>query len=231
LVVLQTTTVEILPRFSPACGGWSFSQSDPGFFMAAAQCGRVVSFNLAPRAGTTGSCRVDVAVEGVRADGTRLSFPGVMLLGAVPEPDRPLCLLSGTGTDARGRKMITIKAQGAKSGLAGINVVKWQNASVRLPAFEPGGTGPEYVTSTKLDPSLSSSTELDVIDAAGNVRRCDPLHVVLDRQTGRPVTETFTGIPQAERYLSVHNGNPGVTNLKVEINGQKLQLGGLKPGG
>jgi hypothetical protein len=226
----EDLNMEILPRFSPACGGWSFSQSDPGFFMAAAQCGRVVTFNLAPRPGTTGSCKVDVAVEGVRPDGSRLSFPGVTLLGAVPEPEHPLCVLSGTSTDARGRKLITIKAQDTKSGLAGINVVKWQNASVRLPAFEPGGTGAVYVTSTKLDQSLSSSTELDIIDAAGNVKRCDPLHVILDRQTGNPVTETFTGIPQAERYLSVHNGSPGVTNLRVEVNGQQFQVGGLKPG-
>lgn len=226
----EDLTMEILPRFSPACGGWSFSQSDPRFFMAVAQCGRVVNFSLTPGPGTTASCRVDVAVEGVRPDGSRLSFPGVTLLGAVPEPDRPLCVLSGTGTDARGRKMITIKAQDAKSGLAGINVVKWQNSSVRLPVLVPGGTGAVYVTSTKLDQSLSSSTELDVIDAAGNVRRCDPLHVVLDRQTGKPVTETFTGIPQAERYLSVHNGNPGVTDLRVEANGRKFQVGGLKAG-
>lgn len=226
----EDLTMEILPRFSPACGGWSFSQSDPRFFMAVAQCGRVVNFSLTPGPGTTASCRVDVAVEGVRPDGSRLSFPGVTLLGAVPEPDRPLCVLSGTGTDERGRKMITIKAQDTKSGLAGINVVKWQNSSVRLPVLEPGGTGAVYVTSTKLDQNLSSSTELDVIDAAGNVRRCDPLHVVLDRQNGKPVTETFTGIPQAERYLSVHNGSPGVTNLSVEVNGKKFQLGGLKPG-
>jgi hypothetical protein len=76
----------------------------------------------------------------------------------------------------------------------------------------------------------SGGPATDIINAAGNVKRCDPLHVILDRQTGKPVTETFTEIPQAERYLSVHNGSPGVTNLSVEVYGKKFQLGGLKPG-
>lgn len=220
--------MEILPEFSPACSGWSFAQSAAGFPLGATGCGKVVELSLTPGAGTTASCKVEVAVEGVRPDHGRLVFNGVTLVGVVPEPDPPQCALAGVGTDALGRKFIMIHTRDLRSGLAAVNVVKSQNAEVLTPVFEVGSQEPLTITSTKLDPGQSSTTELEVFDAAGNAVRCDPVLVEIGRTAGKPVTETFTGIPQAEHFLTIRNGNPGLTTLAIAVNGRKYQLGGLR---
>ena len=65
---------------------------------------------------------------------------------------------------------------------------------------------------------------------AGNVTICDPVDLTVGRDPGKPATATFTGIPQAESKIAITNGAPGLTNLRITVNGWPFQVAGLKAG-
>lgn len=50
------------------------------------------------------------------------------------------------------------------------------------------------------------------------------------RDTGKPVAHAFTGISEAESKVTVYNGNPGLTNVAVNVNEKRLEVAGLKDG-
>jgi hypothetical protein len=91
-------------------------------------------------------------------------------------------------------------------------------------------TVPLTVVGTKIDQSKSSRLELLVTDLAGNETACDPVFTEVVRETGRPERHVYTGIPAAERFVTVLNGDPGLGALAVEVNGRKFQMTGLRPG-
>jgi hypothetical protein len=118
----------------------------------------------------------------------------------------------------------------APLGLEGIDVLKAVNASLSLPPFALGFADPLSVRATKLDLALSAQVELRVRDVTGDAVTCDPVLVTVSRSPGAPVSVTLTGVPQAEHTLDVSNGVPGLTNLRVEVNGRRWELAGLKDG-
>jgi hypothetical protein len=54
--------------------------------------------------------------------------------------------------------------------------------------------------------------------------------LTVNRDTGQPATATFSGIPQAESKIRITNGDPGLTNLRIVVNGWQFQVAGLKAG-
>ncbi|MDQ3686033.1 MAG: hypothetical protein M3430_10600, partial [Acidobacteriota bacterium] len=56
-----------------------------------------------------------------------------------------------------------------------------------------------------------------------------PLHrtSVLIRTTGEPEGKTFINISQAESTVKVVNGNPGLRNLEITVNGTVFRVAGL----
>jgi hypothetical protein len=92
------------------------------------------------------------------------------------------------------------------------------------------------VTATKINQALSATVKLEVCPGcgcptcAGPCVICDPVLLEVSRDPGKPTTHTFTGLPQAEHHIHVTNAAPGVTNLRVAVNGRNFQLGGLKDG-
>ena len=222
--------VEILTDFDPKCGGWSFSQSHSGFPMGAAVCPVPVSFSLTPLAGTTGSCRVGVRVEGVQPGGARIPLGGGILVGVVPETVKPLCGEPAIGTDPSGRRNVTVSLRDTGSGIVQVNVLKAQNLDVPIPPFVEGTQDPVVVTGTKVVNGVSGILELEIYDASGNVTSCDPLLIEASRTTGKPETQTFTGIPSTEHRLTLSNGTPGITHLQLEVNGTRFQINDLAPG-
>lgn len=141
----------------------------------------------------------------------------------------PACTFAGTGTDPQGRKVIDIKTQDTGSGLASITVLKQVNSQVPIPSFTVGTTDPVVVRATKLDQTKPSQVQLRVTDVAGNATTCDPVHLLLIREAGQPVTETLTGMPAAEDTVTISNGSPGLSQLVVVVNGVRFRAVALKP--
>jgi 6-phosphogluconolactonase (cycloisomerase 2 family) len=127
-------------------------------------------------------------------------------------------------------KRLQITTQDTGSGIQSVQVLQSTNAVTVVPGFAIGTTNPLIITATTLDQTQSSVIQIRVTDVAGNVTLCDPVDLSLDRQTGKPVTETLTGIPQQEDQVTIFNGSPGINNIRIEVNGKKFQVAGLKDG-
>jgi hypothetical protein len=124
---------------------------------------------------------------------------------------------------------LTVYVQ-ALFGLRSIEPTKSVNASVFVPPFTVGTPDPVSVTATKIDLSQSAQVELRVTDMIGTTVACDPVLVTVSRATGAPSPMTLTGLPQVESRISVSNGTPGLTTLRVEVNGRSWQLAGMQDG-
>jgi hypothetical protein len=73
--------------------------------------------------------------------------------------------------------------------------------------------------------------QLEVVDVEGNVTRCDPVIATLRIPDGAAsVRAPFRDIPAAERFLTVQNGEPGLTRLRVRVNGAAFAVVELGPG-
>ena len=104
------------------------------------------------------------------------------------------------------------------------------NATINIPAFTPGTTAAVLVVATKLDPARRSRVQLEVTDVAGNVTQCDPVLATLRiPEAGGAVRKQFGNIPVQERFLTIQNGAPGLTSLRVRVNGSLYELVALAP--
>jgi hypothetical protein len=151
----------------------------------------------------------------------------------VGETTPPTCAL--TATRLRPPMQIDVTVQDASSGLASVVVTTASNLTVVwAPPWTPGATYPVIYTATKINQSLSSTLGLRVTDVAGNVTACDAVDLTIGlsvrRATGKPTTVTLTGIPRAENMITIANGTPGLTNLRITVNGTEFQVDGLKGG-
>jgi len=123
---------------------------------------------------------------------------------------------------------IEVFTEDNESGLASINILQDDNATVTIPSFNAGTTDPVIVIGDKDDETLVSQIMLEVKDRAGNSTICDPIITLEIRETGKPVSHTFNGIPQVESKINVKNGDPGIKNLEIVVNGNKHNVAGLK---
>lgn len=222
--------VEILTDFGPSCGGWTFHQSHTNFPLPAVACPVPLSFSLTPMPGITGSCRVVVRVEGVDQDGSRIDLGGGKLFGYVPESFKPSCSNPVLGTNSSGMRTMSVTVQDVLTGLIQVNVLRFQNLHFSIPSFQEGTTDPVTVTWTKIANSLNAVGEAEFFDGGNNSALCDPVLLEIDRAAGKPSTVTLTEIPEAEHSLTVSNGDPGITNLTVVVNGKRFQVAGLATG-
>lgn len=169
-----------------------------------------------------------VRVERLDGWGGEAFASGVMdfLIGL--DTGRPLCrlerVLAGPPTQ------LQISVHDPRSGIAGIQVLQSTNATVEIPPFIRDTTRPLTVVAKKIDQSRSARVELRVTDIAGNATQCDPVLTEEIRETGPPETSTYTGIPPEERFVTVSNGDPGLKGLRIEVNGRKFEMSGLRPG-
>lgn len=154
------------------------------------------------------------------------STPMDFLLGL--DSVRPVCVMESTTAGPPTR--INVRIQDLRSGLASVQVLESANATVNTPAITPGWTGPLTVVGTKIDQSKAARIRLRIFDQAGNSTDCDPVLTQVVRETGKPESQTFTGIPPEERAVTVLNGNPGLRTLDVEVNGWRFHLTGLGDG-
>ena len=157
---------------------------------------------------------------------TRVPVPAAGGTGGETTP--PVCVLnamrSGPPTQS------DIKVQDGGSGIASIVVNQSTNADTPVPPFTVGTNDPLIITATKIDQSQRSQVELTVTDVAGNVTVCDPILALLVRDPGKQEVQTFNNVAGAEHVLTIYNGNPGVANLEVWVNGKKEKIKGLRSG-
>lgn len=124
---------------------------------------------------------------------------------------------------------IVVEAQDG-DGLAVISVLDSQNAQTIVPSFSPGTTESVLIRSTKIDPSFGSRVSLLVIDSGcpcAAARICDPLLTTVLRATGRPVSESYSGLPQEEDTVTIVNGRPGLNHLDIYVNGIRFRVNDL----
>ncbi len=139
----------------------------------------------------------------------------------VKDNTTPDCQL--TAVIAGPPKQLQITAQDTGSGISTITVLTATNVTVSIPPFAVGTTSPVVVTATKINQALSSTVRLEVKDVANNVTVCDPVFTLVVREEGKPVTQTFTGLPQAESKVKIVNGDPGLAKLNITVNGKKFK--------
>lgn len=148
--------------------------------------------------------------------------------GSCPDLTPPTCALiarrSGPPVE------IDIQAQDMGVGLAKIELVLAENASVSIPAFDSATRDPAVVTATKLDPDSPSRVELRILDLSGNSTTCDPVLTQIIRATGKPMSETYANLPAAEDTVTIDNGSPGLSKLEIMMNGQTFLVKGLRDG-
>lgn len=139
-------------------------------------------------------------------------------------PSCPTVVISGPPAQA----VTTFQDTG--SGLVSLVVTRSENADTVVPPFIPGTTEPVTVTSTKIDQTQRARIEIIATDGAGNVAICDPIHLIVVRDSGKPVEEINTDVPRAEDKVTIRNGNPGLSNLDILVNGVRFKVTGLKSG-
>lgn len=140
----------------------------------------------------------------------------------------PICRLAGSSSGPPAS--ITVHTEDDESGLGAINILEATNADVDIPPFTPGTNDPVIVKATKIDQSQRSVVQLRVFDVAGNSVTCDPVITLVIRENGKPVTQAFNDIPQAESKVQILNGSPGLKSLLVTVNGVRYRVDGLKDG-
>lgn len=124
-----------------------------------------------------------------------------------------------------------IFVQDAEAGLSEIQVLQQTNATVFVPSSARGGyKGSVIVVGTKIDQSQPAQIRLRVRDLAGNVTECDPVLTGEARAAGRPESHVFSGIPPEEHVVTVFNGDPGLLQIHIDVNGRKFTVAGLRAG-
>lgn len=145
-----------------------------------------------------------------------------------PDLTKPICrmIAKRSGPPAQ----IDIETQDLGIGLASIEVLIAENASVPIPAFSSGTQDPVVVTATKIDQEVASRVVLRVLDVSGNATTCDPVLTHVVRATGKPKSEVYSDLPAEEDTVTIENGTPGLRKLEILVNNQEFRLKDLADG-
>ncbi len=125
---------------------------------------------------------------------------------------------------------IDITVQDAGSGLREVCAARTDNAAIVASELGGNSTSPVVITATKIDATKTSYVEIDAEDEAGNLVTCDPVLAEIVRGRGRTKQASYSALDSAEHFVTVENGEPGLDNLEVEVNGVDFHLPGLRAG-
>jgi hypothetical protein len=103
--------------------------------------------------------------------------------------------------------------------------------------LNPSGLGPvnppkpfTIVSAYKSDNTERAWIVLRVRDCCLNETTCDPVLTSVVRAEGKPVVDTYSEIPQAEGFITIVNGTPGLRRIVAIVNGERFSRQGLKDG-
>jgi hypothetical protein len=94
--------------------------------------------------------------------------------------------------------------------------------------FSSGGRPQFQDILTKSNHLAEATFDIKISLVDGSVCLLDPLMATLTINTGHIGVETFSNIPQTEHFINVTNGNPGLKQVAIHVNGKpykNLQLG------
>lgn len=111
--------------------------------------------------------------------------------------------------------------------LGGLGSVLDDGSKVTLPV----GTVKVVMVGSKVGAGRASCNARAFDMCGFNSTTIDPVNTQITVTGLDPIVETFPGIPSAEHFVSVQNGRPGLTQLKVLVNGRAFVLAGLQSGG
>jgi N-acetylneuraminic acid mutarotase len=139
----------------------------------------------------------------------------------------PTCLVAALIPGPPTQLQVAVEAEG---GLASLVVTEASNASVIVQTFSPGTTDTVLVTATKLDQTTGSSVTFEATDQAGATTDCDPALLSVGREAGLPRSVTLHHVARAESWVMIRNGTPGVTELRLRVNGHSFVMDKLTDG-
>ena len=123
----------------------------------------------------------------VMASMVMAAFP-LSTFGGIPEDTTPPeCLLE---SDPPG-----FSVQDDESGLAAINVIVADNATVNIPPFTPGTNDPVIVEVTQIDPSMETMVRIESFDVNGNSTICDLILPATEPTPPCSTQVTFVPLP------------------------------------
>ena len=111
-----------------------------------------------------------------------------------------------------------VEVEDVGGGLKEINVLVADNATVDVPAFAVGTNDVVTVVGSKIDASERATITIEAMDnsEAMNRSECDPVLVSLTSQGPTvPSRQTFSGIPGADRYLTLYSDGPAFSLVTV----------------
>jgi hypothetical protein len=191
--------------------------ADAGIVVAGTGSSR--NLQVTPVAGASGTTTITVTVTDAGGASASSSF----VLTVVADTTPVACKITFVGGTPR---RVEVTATDAGSGLARIEVTTAVNIVVPVtmsPAdWAVGTTSPVVITATKVDQTKPAQVAYVVTDRSGNRSSCDPVFLDVDREPGKPVTTTVGGVPAVEHLVTVTNASPGITTLKIEVNGVRF---------
>jgi hypothetical protein len=223
-VALAGVAVSVGDVETPAASlGVSASSSNPAVVADAgivvAGTGSSRNLQVTPVAGASGTTTITVTVTDAGGASASSSF----VLTVVADTTPVACKITFVGGTPR---RVEVTATDAGSGLARIEVTTAVNIVVPVtmsPAdWAVGTTSPVVITATKVDQTKPAQVAYVVTDRSGNRSSCDPVFLDVDREPGKPVTTTVGGVPAVEHLVTVTNASPGITTLKIEVNGVRF---------
>ena len=134
------------------------------------------------------------------------------------EATKPSCALTEMGTNSAGESFIEITERDTDGGLESIEVLTAENSEVSIPPIPGGTTDPVVVTATNINQALPSKVELEIIDAAANIKQCEAVMTTLKVTKDLRTSQTFTGIPKENSFVNIQNGNPGLREVFLIAN-------------
>ncbi len=119
---------------------------------------------------------------------------------------------------------VTMTFRDSGSGIARFEIVQAVNLTIKLPTFTAPSPGPLVVTGTRINERKSDGMTIRAIDAAGNQMLCDPVSTTVTRLRHDKGVQTFSGISDAEHFVTIENDSPGLRRLDVIVNGQTFKV-------
>jgi hypothetical protein len=126
-------------------------------------------------------------------------------------------------------KQLIVTMQDAASGLQSIQLAAAVNTILSIPSFAIGATTPVIVTATKVNQSQGSEVSFIVTNTAGKTTSCDPVDFTAQIEN-RMETHVFRSLSNAEHYVRIVNGTPGLRRIAFRVNGTLLPESHLADG-
>jgi hypothetical protein len=235
--------LEFFSNAAPDPSGSGEAETYLGYSDVTTSGGGAVSFNaVLPTSVASGRWITATATD---AAGNTSEVSVALRYSGPPDTTPPACLVGAVVVASPSRVYLPVTLTDAGSGVAQVKlttnssncVLEWDGPGGLVTApintvlhITPPSAG-TVVRAVKVNSAQRARVELRVTDAAGNFVVCDPVIANLEVKNGRaPLIRTFAGIPQVERYVTLQNGAPGLTQATLSVNGRVVSHGTLTDG-